>query len=175
MGGATGAAAIVIVAALYFLKVATDKIADGAAKSFETRLTQVEELFRSSVAFASTVDLDLRTQRFPVYAELWEKTGLLPMWPWNLDLEYSELRKLTCDFRDWYFKRGGIFLSESARDAYFEVQKCINASLGKNQMGRVSEDDYKAIRARCSALRTELTNDLLSRREAPLVKARVGR
>jgi hypothetical protein len=78
-------------------------------------------------------------------------------------------------FFDWYFERGGIFLSESARDAYFEVQKCINASLEKNQTGRVSDHDYKAIRALCSALRTELTNDLLSRREAPSVKAGADR
>ncbi len=170
LGGATGGLAVVVVVALFLGKVATEKIADAATKLVEERLKRAEELHKSLVAFTSSVDIDLREKRIPVYAELWEKTGLLPMWPWNTELTYQELHELTSDFRDWYFKQGGIFLSGSARDAYFEVQKCINAILEKNQTGQVSDEDYKAIRAKCSLLRTELAEDLLSRREAPAVR-----
>jgi hypothetical protein len=81
LGGVTGGLAVLIVAALFLGRVVTEKIADGATKLVESRLRRSEELHRSSVAFASAVDTDLRTKRIPVYAELWEKTGLLPMWP----------------------------------------------------------------------------------------------
>lgn len=166
LGGATGGLAVLVVAALFLGKVVTEKIADTATKLVEDRLRRAEELYKSSVAFVSAVDTDLRTRRIDVYAELWEKTGLLPMWPWNTELKYEELRRLTADLRDWYFKRGGMYLSESACDNYFEVQKC-NAILDKVQAGPVSREDYTAVRDKCSALRTELAKDLLSRREAP--------
>jgi hypothetical protein len=133
----------------------------------KSMLKRGEELQKSAVAFASAIDTDLRTRRISIYAELWEKTGLLPMWPWNTELKYEDLHQLTHDFRDWYFKRGGMYLSESTRDAYFEVQKCINAILKNDQVGQVSNDDYNAIQSRCSKLRTELTEDILSRRDAP--------
>ena len=171
LGGATGGVAVLIVAALFLGKVVTERMADTATKLVEDRLRRAEELHRSSLAFLSSVDTDLRTKRIPVYAELWEKTGVLPMWPWNTELEYQDLHQLTRDFRDWYFKRGGMYLSASARDAYFEVQKSINAILEKDQAGRVSNDDYKNIQHKCSALRTKLAEDLLSRREVASVEA----
>jgi hypothetical protein len=171
LGGATGGLAILIVAALFLGKVITKTISNTAIKIVEDRLKRAEEMHKSMVAFASAVDIDLRAKRIPVYKELWEKTGLLPIWPWNSELTYKELHQLTNDLRDWYFRIGGIFLSETARNNYFEVQKCITAILDKKQTGQVSEDDYKAIRARCSALRTELTEDILSRKEAPSVIA----
>src|SRR5713101_6421515 len=104
LGGATGGLAVLIVSALFLGKVITEKMADTATKLVEGRVKRAEELHKSSLAFASVVDTDLRTRRIPVYAELWEKTGLLPMWPWNTELEYEALHQLTRDFRDWYFK-----------------------------------------------------------------------
>jgi hypothetical protein len=172
LGGATGGLAVLIVAALFLGKVVAEKVADTATKLVEGRLKRAEEVHRSALAFASLVDTDLRTRRIRVYSELWAKTGLLPMWPWNTELEYSALHQLTRDLRDWYFKRGGMYLSASARDAYFEVQKSINAILEQDKAGRVSHDDYRAVRDRCSALRTELAEDLLTRREAPSVDVR---
>jgi hypothetical protein len=170
LGGATGGLAVLIVAGLFLGKLISEKMADSAAKLVEARLKRAEELHKASLAFAAVIDTDLRTRRIAVYAELWEKTGVLPMWPWNTELEYQALHQLTHDFRDWYFKRGGMYLSASARDAYFEVQKSINAIVEKGRSGRMRHDDYQAVREKCSALRTELAEDLLSRREAPSVK-----
>jgi hypothetical protein len=171
LGGATGGLAALIVAALFIGRVVSEKLADTAAKLVEARLRRAEELQKASIAFAGVVDTDLRTRRITVYAELWEKTGLLPMWPWNTELEYEALNQLTRDLRDWYFRRGGMYLSASARDAYFEVQRSINTVLESGQSGPIVHDDYQAVREKCSALRTELAEDLLSRREAPVVNA----
>ena len=73
------------------------------------------------------------------------------------------------DLRSWFFNSGGMFLSAKAREAYGEVQESLTSVLKNNQDGRirVAEVDYDAILAKCSALRAELTHDLLSRREAP--------
>lgn len=167
LGGATGGLAAVIIAALFVGKLISEKMADTATKLLEGRLKRAEEIQKTSLAFSSVIDTDLRTRRIPVYAELWEMTGLLPMWPWNTELEYEALHQLTGELRDWYFRTGGMYLSTSARDAYFEVQKSINGVIQSGGNGRIDDDEYKAIRERCSALRTELAEDILSRKEAP--------
>lgn len=169
LGGATGGLAVLIITALFLGKLISEKLADAAAKLVEARLKRAEEIQKASLALAGVIDTDLRTRRIPLYAELWEKTGLLPMWPWNTELEYEALHQLTRHLRDWYFARGGMYLSASARDAYFEVQKSINGLIERGKSGRIEHDDYNAVREKCSALRTELAEDLLSRREAPKV------
>lgn len=169
LGGATGSTVVIIVAALFLGKLVAKKIADTATMLIEDRLRRANELHKSSVAFASAVDTDLRTRRIAVYAELWEKTGLLSKWPRNTELKYEELHQLTRDFRDWYFKRGGMYLSTNARDAFFEVQKRINAILDRGQVGQISGEDYEAVRDKCSMLRSGLSEDILSRREAPSI------
>ena len=190
MGGLT---AIIAVAA-FIGKLVAEKSADAALKQFESSLKRTEEehryallrieeeqksllrrqeeLQKSASAFTSEIDIDLRTKRIGVYSLLWEKTGLLPMWPRNTGLEYEHLDKLTREFRDWYFAQGGMYLSETARDAYFEVQKNMTSILESNPKGHVSDEHYTGIRQRCSALRTELTNDILTRREAPAFATR---
>jgi len=174
LGGLAGVAA----GALFLGKLVAEKSADAVLKRFESSLkraeeehksslNRVEEGHRTSLAFGSAIDTDLRTRRIPVYGELWEKTGILPLWPRNPTLQYADLDQLTRDLRDWYFKRGGMYLSQGARDAYGEVQKHIATVLEKKPGGPVTDADYAAIQERCSTLRTELTKDLLSRREAP--------
>jgi hypothetical protein len=169
LGGATGGLAVVIVIAVIFIKSLTEKLIDGAGKRFESALKRSEELQRSTLALATAVDTDLRQHRVGVYADLWKKTGALPRWPRNSELTYQDLRDLTADLRSWFFNSGGMFLSAKAREAYGEVQESLTSVLKNNKDGRVrvAEVDYDAILAKCSALRAELTHDLLSRREAP--------
>lgn len=169
LGGATGGLAIALLVAFYLGKVALERIADAATRLVDDRLRRAEEVHRTAVAFTSSLDTALRERRIPVYAELWERTGLLPMWPRNTDLSFEDLQGFTRDLRDWYYQRGGMFLSENAREAFFEVQKAVHAVLDKQAAGPVSGEDYGTIRERCSRLRTELTEDLLSRRAPPSV------
>jgi len=60
-----------------------------------------------------------------------------------------------------------MYLSRSAREAYGNVQEALGTVLAERKDGTVSAPDYDAVRTQCSNLRNELTNDLLSRREAP--------
>ena len=167
LGGVTGGAAIAIVLGVLFAKSLTDKIVEAAQMRFESALKRAEEMHKVALAMASAIDTDLRGRRFTVYAELWKKTGTLPQWPRNPEVTYSDLGELTGHLRDWYFINGGIYLSATARSAYGEVQETIISILDKKQSGLVSDSDYESIRKKCSSLRTELTRDLLSRREAP--------
>jgi len=167
LGGATGGVAVAIVLAVLFVKSVTDKIVESAQKRFESALKRAEELHKATLAMAATIDTDLRGRRFAVYAELWKKTGVLPQWPRNRELMYPDLRELTDELRKWYFESGGIYPSTTAREVYGEVPKTLTSVLEKQQDGKVTDPDYEALRSKCSALRTELTDDLLSRREAP--------
>lgn len=185
LGGAT-----VIVGAIAFLgRIIAEKSAEAAMKRFESSLKRaeaehssilerteaehsallknIEELNKSTLAFTNSVDTDLRTRRIDVYSELWEKTGTLPLWPRNRELRYADLQNLNLAFRDWYFKKGGIYLSRNAREAYGELQRHLVSVLAASSDSLVTDSDYESIQKKCSALRAELTKDLLSRREAP--------
>ena len=100
LGGATGGAAVAIVVAVFFLKSVAEKVALAAEQRFESALRRAEELHRILLATATTIDSHVRAHRIEVYAELWKKTGLLPQWPRNQQLTYSELRQFTIDLRD---------------------------------------------------------------------------
>ncbi len=116
----------------------------------------------------SSIDTDLRHKRTEVYKELWKSTELLPKWPRASDVTYKDLIKFSNDLKDWYFNKGGIYLSRGAQNRYADLQKTLTYVLMGKDLGKISNQDYDRVRNKCSALRTELTNDLLSRRGAPL-------
>src|SRR5688572_2668523 len=62
---------------------------------------------------AGEIDLDLRVRRIDVYKEIWEATAVLPKWPRDQGVTYEQLLALSRTLRDWYFHRGGIYLSHS--------------------------------------------------------------
>ncbi len=167
LGGATGGAAIAIVVAVFFLKSVADKVALAAVRRFESALARTEELHRALLATATTIDSDLRAHRIEVYSELWKGTSLLPQWPRNQQLTYPQLQQFRTDLRDWYFERGGMYLSHNAFEAYRNVQEALGAVLAESKDCPVKDHDYDSVRTQCSKLRSELANDLLSRREAP--------
>jgi len=169
LGGATGGAAVAILAAVFFFKALVEKVVEGAGRRFESKLRQMETVQKSILATASIVDTDLRNRRIQVYTELWRMTGVLPQWPHNAELTYENLSALTGELRKWYFDQGGMYLSDPARTAYGCVQESLDAVLSQRKGEKVSADDYEKIRQQCSKLRSELTNDLLSRREAPQI------
>jgi hypothetical protein len=106
------------------------------------------------------VDLDMRKRRLDVYAELWSATTLLPRWPRNENLTFEQLLELQITLKNWYFNKGGIYLSRSTFDhAYRPLQDKLTEiakfglkgtvpsaqSLGKNQ-----RDANEEIRGACS-------------------------
>lgn len=120
-------------------------------------------------AFTQTIDSDLRARRFDAYTPLWTLTEAFPRFPARRPVSYDALLPFSESLRDWYFRTGGILLSVHARDAYFAVQRELRLHIDTGRTDRLEDEVYDAIRDRCSALRTELTDDLLSRLAAPEV------
>jgi hypothetical protein len=128
---------------------------------------QIESI-KVTLAFSTAIDQDLRERRIPVYQQLWKLTEILPLYAKEKIPTYGDLKTFTVSLRNWYFRDGGIYLSETARDRYFKVQKSLKTILeGKRNKDQLSSEDYQTVRKRCSFLRTRLTEDILSRREAP--------
>ena len=110
------------------------------------------------------LDVAIYKQRNEVYQPLWKRTELLPKWPRRADVTYAQIHALSEDLRDWYFNVGGVYLSAAARNAYGRLQDALNESSRSARSETLSPGDYDILRDRCSDLRTELTNDLLSRK-----------
>ncbi len=126
----------------------------------------VVAVIASVLNYRTKVDEGLRDTRLTLYKALWKKTELLPKWPRRTDVTYEHLRVFSEDLRKWYFDEGGIFLSRNARSAYGGLQDVIGAVLAPEAKGPIADPDYDRVRSRCSDLRSQLTDDLLSRRGA---------
>ena len=114
------------------------------------------------------IDVDLRVRRIDVYQELWSCTSLLPKWPKASGVTYQQLLAFSQTLRDWYFMKGGMYLSRSTHDkAYSPLQDALAEVLKSNSSGAISDEHYERIRSACSTLRTALAGDIESRREGP--------
>jgi len=157
--GAAGGAAIPI----FFVVIFADKIID-----------HVFDKYRKQLEFSADIDIHLRDIRISVYTELWKKTELLPKWPRSPNVTYEKLTEFSNGLMDWYFQGGGMYLSEDTRDSYNDLQETISITV-QGRSGNITDDNYDRIRSKCSVLRTEITNDILSRRPAPIKVSKQGK
>lgn len=105
-------------------------------------------------------------KRYQSYRKLLRLTGILPLYPVDPDVTYDALFKRSEELRDWYFEEGGLLLSKRARDRYFAVQEKIQALMDeptREAHRKVTPEDYNTTRKLFSSLRTEMTQDLMSR------------
>ncbi len=79
-------------------------------------------------------------------------------------MTYLNLVDFSRDLRHWYFHAGGIYLSTEARGTYGKVQDTVATVLKDASEGRISDGHYEQGREAWSLIRTELKQDLLSRK-----------
>lgn len=139
-------------------------------------LTAIVFMVKNAVSQRTKIDETVLIERRELYKKLWEKTKLLPKWPKATNVTYEKLHTLSEELRDWYFNEGGIYLSAEARQAYEHVQSSLCQAVEANQnkeaatiAATITDSEYKQIRSFCSALRSELTQDLQSRKRAFLI------
>ncbi|MEV6266726.1 hypothetical protein AB0L64_06155 [Kribbella sp. NPDC051936] len=135
----------------------------------------VGALINSWITARAGVDEDLRDRRLAVYPKLWQATGATPRWP-RTEPSRHDLTELHKAYRTWYFSIGGIFLSESARARYGDVQKLLEALLTASstdrargtprETDRLTDTAYVDLMETTSALRTALAQDLDTRRRS---------
>jgi len=121
---------------------------------------------RSKVRF--DYDSDLRQKRIDVYADLWRRLEPLAKYGSTSTLSGSDADALAESLRAWYFQKGGLFLSTTARTDYFALQEAI-ARLAE-AWGWKSPDRlemtpaaWEYLRISGSRLRTSLTRDVGTR------------
>jgi hypothetical protein len=78
-------------------------------------------------------DKNLRDHRITSYKKLWGLLKPLAKYPEPGLLNQSSIRQLAVALREWYFDDGGLFLSESAREDYFNLQDALKIVLQKQQ------------------------------------------
>jgi hypothetical protein len=124
-------------------------------------------LINGTLATRAKVNEEMRKLRLDSYPRLWELTSRFSRWPRTANT-YGELKGLHGQVREWYYKTGGLHLSDNSRDRYGEVQELVAAHLGASE-SRADEHlhahVYQGLLDACSALRTALTEDLESRRQ----------
>ncbi len=111
-------------------------------------------------------DTDLRDKRIPEYLELWKLLEVLAKYARPKQLTFDDLSKLSASLRQWYYEKGGLFLSDKSRDVYFALQDEIKAALdhGNSLHSGVDEPTFEKLREAGSALRTALTQDVGTRK-----------
>lgn len=87
---------------------------------------------RLKEALQEAYDKELRTHRIESYSKLWALLDPFARYPRPEDLTYSRLNDISLELRDWYFREGGLFLSEATREAYFALQDFLKSILDKH-------------------------------------------
>lgn len=129
-------------------------------------------LINSWISTRAGIDENLRNQRLAAYPELWKETGAVPRWP-RTEPTRDRLKRLHESYRTWYYSKGGLFMSESARARYGDVQELLDAVLqhkSSDASGPLTAVAYKDLMLTTSALRTAMTQDLDTRRRRSLLQ-----
>lgn len=121
--------------------------------------------------FNKELAIEIWKERCTQYKKLIHLMEVLPKWPNEKGkVKYSNMLETAGKLKGWYFAGGGLFLSFKSRNCYFDVQIIITEHLLNNNFADENKLDefldditYEKVRGKMSSLRTELTNDLLSR------------
>lgn len=112
-------------------------------------------------------DMDLRGRRIGVYLELWKLLEDLPKYARPKQLTRGDLGSLSVSLRQWYFQKGGLFLSKKGRDTYFRLQDAITEELESRTPSDEPLDEvtYQALRRLGHDLREALALDVGTRKD----------
>ena len=128
-------------------------------------------LINSWITARAGIDENLRSRRLAAYPELWEATGAVSRWP-RTEPTRDDLETLHESYRSWYYTKGGLFMSESTRARYGDVQELLATLLHHSPSGqtdRLTGDAYTDLMDTTSALRTALAQDLNTRQRSSLL------
>jgi hypothetical protein len=113
-------------------------------------------------------DISLRDMRIDPYKDLWKRLEPLATYSPPGPLSYATINQLSAKLREWYFQVGGLFLSESSRKSYFELQKKIEKIVsGHDQIDDIIPDDMvDEIKFKAHDLRSSMAKDVGTRQES---------
>ena len=107
------------------------------------------------------VDKTLLNKRAELYQTAWEYTELLSIYRSKDNITREQYEQVSKNLHCWYFQTGGLYLSRSSQKAFAKLQKSL-IEISTNKV----LPDKEHLRRIGSLFRTNLTNDLISRRSA---------
>jgi hypothetical protein len=124
--------------------------------------------FATRAQWRLNYDADLREKRIDAYADLWGRLQPLAKFHRPAPFSGDDATKLAGSLQEWYFTKGGIFLSMDARRDYFAVQDALeflDSGWGWQTPERLAltPGGWEHIRTYGSRLRTSLTLDVGTR------------
>lgn len=128
-------------------------------------VTYVTTRSQLKIEAANSFDKSLRELRLPHYRQLFHISRALPRsWRGDVPPDRAKLQAIREEFHCWYFNEqaSGMFLSESARQAYFQLQNGLERAANPegHHDGHITEAESVSLRKLGSDLRHELTADL---------------
>jgi hypothetical protein len=113
-------------------------------------------------------DAHLREKRVEVYVDLWRRLEPLAKYARTSSFTDKEVAELASSLRIWYFQKGGIFLSVTARGDYFAMQEALARLAGgwgwaSPDRQQLTPAAWEYLRVYGSQLRTSLTRDVGTR------------
>ena len=128
-------------------------------------VTYYATLAKARLDLTIEYDKELRKSRLETYQELWKQLKPLARYSAEQPLSYQIARQTSERMRDWYFDRGGIYLSRHSRGPYFTLKEALQ---------QIIDDGDRPLDAALiarvhhagTALREELSNDIGTRRQS---------
>jgi hypothetical protein len=111
-------------------------------------------------------DIDLRKERIGAYQELWACFEPVAFYSPPGPVTFKTVREISKTMREWYFTKGGLFLSTEARDVYFRLQRELTKTAHAHRVGIPDDLDFdrrEHIKALTSRLRTQMAEDVKTR------------
>ena len=108
-------------------------------------------------------DIKLREERLVAYNALWKELDRLAYYSPPQALTYGVAKELSAALRTWYFEVGGLLLSTSTREPYFDLQRALKEVIESGGVDHEEVPDARALKRLGSRLRTSTTDDVATR------------
>ncbi len=141
----------------------------GVAGIISAAITYFSTRAKIRLDLAAEYDKTLQEERLKVYKELWAMLEPLARYGRDKEITYSVLKEISDQTRSWYFKTGGIYLTEFSRKPYFDWKKTMqelldNEKFKTNPDKKIPDSELKNVISAGSTLRTSLSDDIGTKR-----------
>lgn len=115
-------------------------------------------------------DRELRESRNVAYKALWILTKPVPRAWIKGEVTGAMLREVRENWHNWYYEGGGIYMSETVRDRYFDATPVLERFADAAQGRELADAEYQTVYESVKALRDSLTDDIGARLEPQLTR-----
>jgi hypothetical protein len=106
------------------------------------------------------LEVELRREKLNAFKKLWAISQPLAKYGRIEPVNGETIARLSQELRKWYFEDGGMFLSDTSRDKYFEFQESLQNAIKSLKSGAanvaLAEETFELLRTKGSELRTAL-------------------